>query len=127
MNGRNLIRRGARRRVRTRTALFLCLFGAAGIALLSALSPFLGAGARPWISLLGTLLFYALPAYLGLYEMDGDQTHLLMKNKLSGAQASLLHIKAQISAGNVAHPFSSHLFVFLILPHPAFPCKVFVL
>ena len=73
--------------MRTRTALFLCLFGAAGMALLSALSPFLGAGARPWISLLGTLLFYALPAYLGLYEMDGDQTHLLMKNKLSGAQA----------------------------------------
>jgi len=86
MNGRNLSRRSARRRARTRTALFLCLFGAVGMALLAVLASLIGAAWRPWLSMAGALVFYALPAYLGLYELDGDQTHLLMKNKLSSAQ-----------------------------------------
>jgi len=79
-------RRSARRRVRTRTALFLCLFGAAGMMLVSALASLAGNGLRPWISMAGTLLFFAVPAYLGLFELDGDQSSLLMRRKLSGAQ-----------------------------------------
>lgn len=75
----------ARRRVRTGSALFLCAFSLAGLMLtrLVAARP----GSPAWLGTLGTLLFIALPAFLGLLVIDGDQTHLIPDRALSGAQA----------------------------------------
>ena len=84
---RPLTRKGARRRVRTRTALFLCLLCAVGMALVSLVSSLVGQGARVWLGAAASLAFFALPAYLGLCELDGDQRHLLQRRKLSGGQA----------------------------------------
>lgn len=75
----------ARRRVRTGSALFLCAFSLAGLMLtrLVAARP----GSPAWLGTLGTLLFIALPAFLGLLVIDGDQTHLIPARALSGGQA----------------------------------------
>jgi len=88
MNDRRMDSRkrvSARRRVRTSSAFFLCAFSMAGMLLLrlisarvSALAPFRA---------VGTLLFFGLPAFLGLFVVDGDQSHLLPGRALSGAQA----------------------------------------
>lgn len=75
----------ARRRVRTGSALFLCAFSLAGLMLtrLVAARP----GSPAWLGTIGTLLFIALPAFLGLLVIDGDQTHLIPARALSGGQA----------------------------------------
>lgn len=80
------IKKSARRRVRTRTALFLCIFSAAGMLLLGLMPPMLPQAVQVWLGALGTLLFFALPAYLGLCQVDGDQRHLPARRKLSGGQ-----------------------------------------
>ena len=87
LNRRSAARRGAGRRVRARTALLLCLYCAVGMLFIAILSGFAGAAFAPWLSMLGTLLFLAAPAYLGLFVLDGDQSALLDMKKLSGAQA----------------------------------------
>lgn len=74
----------ARRRVRTGSALFLCAFSLAGLTLTRLLATRLGGAA--WLQTLGTLLFIALPAFLGLLVIDGDQSHLIPPRALSGAQ-----------------------------------------
>lgn len=79
-------RKGARRRVRTRTALLLCLAAVAGTLLVRLLGGFAPDGVRVWLGGLASAAFFALPAYLGLYEIDGDQTQLLSLRRLSGAQ-----------------------------------------
>lgn len=75
----------ARRRVRTGSALFLCAFSLAGLALtrLVAAQP----GSPAWLGAIGTLLFIALPALFGLLVIDGDQTRLIPARALSGGQA----------------------------------------
>jgi len=78
---------GAGRRVRTRTALLLCLYCAAGMALIAVVAAFADGAFAPWLSMLGTLLFCAAPAYAGLFMLDGDRSALLMRRKLGGAQA----------------------------------------
>ena len=80
-------RKGARRRVRTRTALFLCLAALAGMLLTALLGMFAPPGVRVWLSGLASVVFFALPAYLGLCESDGDWQRLLPLRRLSGAQA----------------------------------------
>ena len=74
----------ARRRVRTGSALFLCVYALAGLALTRLLVARLGGAA--WLQTLGTLLFIALPAFFGLLVIDGDQSHLIPPRALSGAQ-----------------------------------------
>ena len=74
----------ARRRVRTGSALFLCAFSLAGLTLTRLLASRLGGAA--WLHTLGALLFIALPAFLGLLVIDGDQSHLIPPRALSGAQ-----------------------------------------
>lgn len=73
--------------MRTRTALFLCGFSAAGMLLLGLITGALAQAVGVWAGALGTLLFFALPAYLGLCLLDGDQRHLVLRRRLSGAQA----------------------------------------
>lgn len=80
-------RKGARRRVRTRTALLLCLAAMAGTLLTGLLSGFLKPDVRVWLGALASVAFFALPAYLGLCEIDGDQSRLMSVRRLSGAQA----------------------------------------
>lgn len=75
----------ARRRVRTGSALFLCAFSMAGMLLLRLIAARVGAAA-PLLAV-GTLLFFGVPAFLGLFVIDGDQSHLLASRALSGAQA----------------------------------------
>lgn len=87
MEKKRFSRKGARRRVRTRTALFLYAGCAAGLMGLALLSPLTGPGLRVWLGALFSLLCFALPAYLGLFVLDGDQRQLVMRRKLSGAQA----------------------------------------
>ena len=79
-------RKGARRRVRTRTALLLYLAAMAGMLLVSLLSSIVPEGVRVWLGAIASVAFFALPAYLGLCEIDGDQTKLLSLRRLSGAQ-----------------------------------------
>ena len=80
-------RKGARRRVRTRTALLLCAASTAGTLLAGLLGLFAPPGVRVWLSGLASLLFFAVPAYLGLCDMDGGQPSVLPLRRLSGAQA----------------------------------------
>ena len=79
-------RKGARRRVRTRTALLLFLTAMAGTVLMGLLGGFVPEGVRVWLGAIASVAFFALPAYLGLCEIDGDQTWLLSLRRLSGAQ-----------------------------------------
>ena len=79
-------RKGARRRVRTRTALFLFLMAMVGTVLMGLLGGFVPEGVRVWLGAIASVAFFALPAYLGLCEIDGDQTRLLSLRRLSGAQ-----------------------------------------
>ena len=79
-------RKGARRRVRTRTALLLFLAVMAGTVLMGLLGGFVPEGVRVWLGAIASVAFFALPAYLGLCEIDGDQTRLLSLRRLSGAQ-----------------------------------------
>lgn len=85
MSGGRKMKTRARRRVRTSSALFLCAFSLAGMLLLRLLAAKLGQAAG--LGAAGTLLFFALPAALGLFVVDGDQSHLLGNRALSGAQA----------------------------------------
>lgn len=88
MNDRRMDNRrrvSARRRVRTGSALFLCAFSMAGMLLLRLISAWVGALAP--LRAAGTLLFFGAPAFLGLFVVDGDQSHLLPGRALSGAQA----------------------------------------
>ena len=87
MNTSRRIRKGARRRVRTRTALFLYFISLAGLLGVSLLSRMAAPGLSVWLGAAGALVCFALPAYLGLSVLDGDQRPLLKNRRLSGAQA----------------------------------------
>ena len=79
-------RRGARRRVRTRTALFLCMAAMAGTLLTGLLGRMTPPAVRVWLGAAASVAFFALPAYLGLCELDGDQRRLMPVRRLSGGQ-----------------------------------------
>ena len=76
----------ARRRVRTGTALFLCMGAFAGLLLWHLLTTRVPAVAQLFPAL-GTLVCFALPALLGLCVIDGNQTRLLPARALSPGQA----------------------------------------
>lgn len=59
----------------------------AGTLLAGLLGSFAPEGVRVWLGAVASVAFFALPAYLGLCEIDGDQTRLLSLRRLSGAQA----------------------------------------
>lgn len=90
-------RRSARRRVRTRTALFLCIFSAVCLLLQGAAARAAGGTARVWLSAAGSALCFALPAYVGLCAADGDQRHLLQLRRLSGAQMLWLAVAGALT------------------------------
>ena len=89
-------RKGARRRVRTRTALFLCLAAMAGTLLTGLLGLFVPPAVRVWLGAFASVAFFALPAYLGLCEIDGDQRRLMPLRRLSGAQALWLALSGAL-------------------------------
>lgn len=86
----------ARRRVRTRVALFLSLASLAGLYLIR----LLGAALQPAglsavaLSTAGTLLCFLLPALAGLFLLDGDQRGLIA---LPGASAQ--HVRVWLGGG----------------------------
>lgn len=59
----------------------------AGMLLTGMLGRFVPPAARVWLGAFASVAFFALPAYLGLCEIDGDQRRLLPLRRLSGAQA----------------------------------------
>ena len=81
----------ARRRVRTGTALFLCMGAFAGLLLWHLLTTRVPAVAQLFPAL-GTLVCFALPALLGLCVIDGNQTRLLPARALSPGQALWLSL-----------------------------------
>lgn len=88
--GRRLNKRGARRRMRTSAALFLSLYALACALLLGLLGGLSGMGGGAWFGALSSLLAFALPAWLGLFVLDGDHREILPARRLSGAQAMWL-------------------------------------
>lgn len=72
--------------MRTRTALFLCLYAMAGMLLAGLFDRLMPPAARVWMGAAATLLFFGAPAALGLCVLDGDQRALLMTRKLSSGQ-----------------------------------------
>ncbi len=84
----------ARRRVRTRVALFLSLASLAGLYLIRLLGAALHAAGLSAVALstAGTLLCFLLPALAGLFLLDGDQRGLIALRILDRyAQAGHLH------------------------------------
>lgn len=73
--------------MRTRTALLLYAASFLGILLTGLLGRFLTPSLRVWVGAAASALFFGVPAYLGLCEIDGDQRGLLSLRRLSGAQA----------------------------------------
>ena len=75
----------ARRRVRTRVALFLSLASLAGLYLIRLLGAALHAAGLSAVALstAGTLLCFLLPALAGLFLLDGDQRGLIALRALS--------------------------------------------
>jgi len=59
----------------------------AGTLLTGLLGRFMPPAVRVWLGALVSVAFFALPAYLGLCEIDGDQRRLMPVRRLSGAQA----------------------------------------
>lgn len=96
MNTNRRIRKGARRRVRTRTALFLYACSLAGLLAVKLLSRRAAPGLSVWLGAAGMLLCFALPAFLGLSVIDGDQCPLLKTRRISGAQALWLCVSGAL-------------------------------
>lgn len=84
----------ARRRVRTRAALFLTLASFAGLILLRILRVALHAGGLSALALsaAGTLMCFLLPALAGLFLLDGDQSTMLPMRRLSAQHVLFLSI-----------------------------------
>ena len=84
----------ARRRVRTRAALFLTLASFAGLLLLRILSVAIRAAGLSALALsaAGTLMCFLLPALAGLFLLDGDQSAMLPMRRLSAQHVLFLSI-----------------------------------
>ena len=81
----------ARRRVRTRVALFLSLASLAGLYGLRLLGMVLRVSGLSAVALstAGTLLCFLLPALAGLFMLDGDQHRMIALRALSAAAGAL--------------------------------------
>ena len=91
----------ARRRVRTRVALFLSLASLAGLYLLRLLGTALHVS---WLSAValstaGTLLCFLLPALAGLFMLDGDQHRLIALRALSAQHVLCLAAAGALFVG----------------------------
>ena len=84
----------ARRRVRTRVALFLSLASLAGLYGLRLLGMVLHVSGLSDVSLstAGTLLCFLLPALAGLFMIDGDQSAMLPMRSLSAQHVLFLSL-----------------------------------
>lgn len=104
MNGR-MKKPGVRRRVRTRTALLLTLWGALGTVLWQALRATslsaLPAGAALLLDGLVCALAWLLPAALGLLVLDGDQRRLLPMRALTTEQTGHLLLVGALAVAPV--------------------------
>ena len=91
----------ARRRVRTRVALFLSLASLAGLALLRLLGAALHVTGLSAVALstAGTLLCFLLPALAGLFMLDGDQHRLIALRALSAQHTLCLAAAGALFVG----------------------------
>ena len=94
----------ARRRVRTRVALFLSLASLAGLYLIRLLGAALHAAGLSAVALstAGTLLCFLLPALAGLFLLDGDQRGLIALRALSAQHALCLAVAGALFVGPAA-------------------------
>lgn len=91
----------ARRRVRTRVALFLSLASLARLALLRLLGAALHVTGLSAVALstAGTLLCFLLPALAGLFMLDGDQHRLIALRALSAQHTLCLAAAGALFVG----------------------------
>ena len=94
----------ARRRVRTRVALFLSLASLAGLYLIRLLGAALHAAGLSAVALstAGTLLCFLLPALAGLFLLDGDQHGLIALRALSAQHVLCLAAAGALFVGPAA-------------------------
>ena len=94
----------ARRRVRTRVALFLSFASLAGLYLIRLLGAALHAAGLSAVALstAGTLLCFLLPALAGLFLLDGDQRGLIALRALSAQHALCLAAAGALFVGPAA-------------------------
>lgn len=94
----------ARRRVRTRVALFLSLASLAGLYLIRLLGAALHAAGLSAVALstAGTLLCFLLPALAGLFLLDGDQRGLIALRALSAQHVLCLAAAGALFVGPAA-------------------------
>lgn len=94
----------ARRRVRTRVALFLSLASLAALALIRLLNTVLRVTGLSAVALstAGTLLCFLLPALAGLFMLDGDQRQLISTRALSAQHALCLAAAGALFVGPAA-------------------------
>ena len=105
----------ARRRVRTRVALFLSLASLSGLYLIRLLGAALHAAGLSAVALstAGTLLCFLLPALAGLFLLDGDQRGLIALRALSAQHA--LCLAAALPAAMIAKRLLSQGFLCAVL------------
>ena len=94
----------ARRRVRTRVALFLSLASLAGLYLLRLLGAALHVSGLSSVALstAGTLLCFLLPALAGLFMLDGDQHRMIALRALSAQHVLCLAAAGALFVGPAA-------------------------
>ena len=94
----------ARRRVRTRVALFLSLASLAGLVLIRLLGTVLRVSGLSAVALstAGTLLCFLLPALAGLFLLDGDQHQMLALRALSAQHVLCLAAAGALFVGPAA-------------------------
>ena len=94
----------ARRRVRTRVALFLSFASLAGLYLIRLLGAALHAAGLSAVALstAGTLLCFLLPALAGLFLLDGDQRGLIALRALSAQHVLCLAAAGALFVGPAA-------------------------
>ena len=94
----------ARRRVRTRVALFLSLASLAGLVLVRLLGTALRVSGLSAVALstAGTLLCFLLPALAGLFLLDGDQHQMLALRALSAQHVLCLAAAGALFVGPAA-------------------------
>lgn len=94
----------ARRRVRTRVALFLSLASLAGLYLIRLLGAALHVAGLSAVALstAGTLLCFLLPALAGLFLLDGDQRGLIALRALSAQHVLCLAAAGALFVGPAA-------------------------
>ena len=94
----------ARRRVRTRVALFLSLASLAGLVLIRLLGTALRVSGLSAVALstAGTLLCFLLPALAGLFLLDGDQHQMLALRALSAQHVLCLAAAGALFVGPAA-------------------------